>query len=101
MTSEFVTRLMELELQTERAAKLTDQGRYKSAMASWSRVALLRSRFSAAWTNLFWMPCGSLLQSCRGWACTTMDSWFFESSRNGSSMPGSGIPTGLMRSTAR
>ena len=41
MTSEFVTRLMELELQTERAAQLTDQGRYKSAMASWSRVALL------------------------------------------------------------
>ena len=41
MTSEFVTRLMDLESQTERAAMLTDKGHYKSAMASWSRVALL------------------------------------------------------------
>jgi len=41
MTSEFVTRMMDLESQTERAALLTDEGDYKSAMASWSRVALL------------------------------------------------------------
>ena len=33
--------MMDLESQTERAALLTDEGDYKSAMASWSRVALL------------------------------------------------------------
>ena len=33
--------MMDLESQTERAAMLTDEGHYKSAMASWSRVALL------------------------------------------------------------
>jgi hypothetical protein len=41
MTSDLVLRLVELETQTERAAQLTEEGRYKSAMASWSRVALL------------------------------------------------------------
>ena len=41
MTSDLVLRLVELESQTERAAQLTEDGRYKSAMASWSRVALL------------------------------------------------------------
>lgn len=41
MTSDLVLRLVELESQTERAAQLTEDGSYKSAMASWSRVALL------------------------------------------------------------
>ncbi len=41
MTSDLVLRLVELETQTERAARLTEEERYKSAMASWSRVALL------------------------------------------------------------
>ena len=41
MTSDLVLRLVELESQTERAAQLTEDGRYKSAMALWSRVAVL------------------------------------------------------------
>ena len=41
VTSDLVLRLVELETQTERAAQLTEEGRYKPAMASWSRVALL------------------------------------------------------------
>jgi hypothetical protein len=37
MTSDLVLRLVELESQTERAAQLTEDGSYKSAMASWNR----------------------------------------------------------------